>query len=231
MSIITKLTMKDLLDSGMYIGHLTRFYNPTNINSIYQVYNKLNIINLEVTLDSLQKVIQFLSTCITENKVVLFVGTKRSAKDLVEEFAEKCGMPYVNYRWLGGMLTNYATIKQSVKRLYKLHQINSDGTFMNLTKKEGLVLLRELECLNLYFCGIKNMKNLPDVIIVVDVGKEYIAVKEAKKMGIPVIGLVDTNNSVKDITYVVPGNDDSIKSIRFFLGILTDTIIETRNKK
>lgn len=228
---ISKVTIKDLLDSGVHFGHLKRLYNPQNSKNIFGSFHKINIINLDKTLEGLQKAASFLTKSILEDKVVLFVGTKRAAQKSVEEFAEKCGMPYVNYRWLGGMLTNYNTIKQSIKRFHKLQKINDDNTLKSLTKKEGLLLVKEFERLNLYFCGIKNMKNLPDILFIIDVNCEITAVKEANKLGIPVIGIVDTDSKNSDVDYVIPGNDDSITSINLYLDVLTSVILEAKKTK
>lgn len=225
---INTLTIKDLLDSGVHFGHLTRLYNPQNSKHIFGSFNKINIINLEDTLQGLKTAALFIKSIILEKKTIMFVGTKRSAQKAIEEFSEKCGMPYVNYRWLGGMLTNFNTIKQSIKRLDKLQQINDDGTLKGLTKKEGLTLIKELEKLNLYFCGIKDMVKLPDALIVIDVNHEVIAVQEANILGIPVIGIVDTDSSQKGIDYVIPGNDDSMVSINLYLDVLTNAILNVK---
>ncbi len=221
---INKLTVRDLIEAGVHYGHLSKYYNPTNDDFILCTYSKFSIFNLVKSLEYLKIAVNFIVKNINEGKVVLFVGTKRSAKQVVEEFAEKCGMPYVNYRWLGGMLTNYQTIKQSMKRFLRLQTICSDGTLMRLTKKESLGILKETERLNLYFCGLKNMKKLPDVLFVIDVGKESVAVKEANKLGIPVVGIVDSNNTTDGINYIIPGNDDSIKVIRFYFNLLLTAV-------
>lgn len=221
-----ELTVEKLLEANVHFGHLSKFYNPKNFCFIAFTYNQVSVFNLNITLECLKIASEYILSSVAAGKTILFVGTKKVAKDFIEKFAERCGMPYVNFKWLGGMLTNYQTIKQSVQRLHRLQQFSNDGTLMKLTKKEGLDLLHELEYLNLYFCGIKNMKKLPDILVVMDVNKESIAVREAKKLGISVVGVVDSDSSIDGIDYVIPGNDDSIKSIELYLRILSDSVLK-----
>ena len=219
-----KLNLRNLLEAGVHFGHQTRFWNPKMAPYIFGARNKVHIINLEKTLPKFEEALNFLSRIGARNGKVLFVGTKRSASQYIKVYAESTDMPYVNYRWLGGMLTNFKTVKQSIKRLKLLEQMRDDGTFEKLTKKEGLLRVRELEKLERSLGGIKKMTSLPDAIFVLDVGEENIAIKEAKKLRIPVIGIVDTNNDPVDVDYIIPGNDDSHRSIEFYLSQISDAI-------
>lgn len=230
-AITTTIRMRDMLEAGTHFGHLTRFRNPIMNPYIYGIQNKIHIINLEKTLPMLKEAVKFVKDIAAKNGKVLFVGTKRVAQPIIAEYATLCGMPYVDHRWLGGMLTNYKTIKQSIRRLRELEAASQDGTLKMLTKKEGLTLMRELAKLQKALGGIKDMGGLPDAVFVLDVGHEKIAVKEANHLKIPVIGIVDTNNSPEGVTYPIPGNDDARRSVEYFVKVFADTIIEAKNHK
>tara|TARA_A100001015_G_scaffold321550_1_gene452910 strand:+ start:4366 stop:5208 length:843 start_codon:yes stop_codon:yes gene_type:complete len=223
--------MKELLEAGVHFGHQKRYWNPKMSKFIFGVRNNIHIINLEETLPALNAAAEFVNDLVQKNNKVLFVGTKRSAGKVIKEEAERCGMPYVDKRWLGGMLTNYKTIRQSIRRLRDLEMLSTDGTFEKLTKKEALSLQRDLDKLEASLGGIKNMGGLPDAIFVVDVDYENIAITEARKLGIPVIGIVDTNSSPDGIDYVIPGNDDAIRSIKLFVSSLADAAISGKEKR
>jgi small subunit ribosomal protein S2 len=195
---------------------------------IFGARNKIHIVNLEKTLPLYNDAVNAIGKIASNRGTILFVGTKRAARNTIHEEADRCGMPYVNHRWLGGMLTNYKTIRQSIQRLMDLEDMSTTGGFARLTKKEALGLRREMEKLEKVLGGIKNMKGLPDALFVIDVGHEEIAVNEANKLGIPVFGIVDTNNSPDGIDYIVPGNDDAIKAIRLYAQGIADAIIEGR---
>lgn len=225
---MSNLNLRSLLEAGIHFGHQTRFWNPKMAPYIFGARNKVHIINLEKTLPLFKEALNAVSRISARNGKILFVGTKRSASDFVKDYATRAGMPYVNYRWLGGMLTNFKTVKQSIKRLQELEQMRDDGTLDKLTKKEGLLRLRELEKLERGLGGIKGMTSLPDLIFVMDVGDERIAIQEAKKLRIPVIGIVDTNNDPSGLDYVIPGNDDSHRSIEFYLSQMTDAILNSK---
>ena len=228
---MTSVSMKELLEAGVHFGHQKRYWNPKMSKFIFGVRNNIHIINLEETLPALNAAAEFVNDLVQKNNKVLFVGTKRSAGKVVKEEAERCGMPYVDKRWLGGMLTNYKTIRQSIRRLRDLEMLSTDGTFEKLTKKEALSLQRDLDKLEASLGGIKNMGGLPDAIFVVDVDYENIAITEARKLGIPVIGIVDTNSSPDGIDYVIPGNDDAIRSIKLFVSSLADAAISGKEKR
>lgn len=225
------ITMKDLLKAGVHFGHLTRFRCPKMQEYIFGVHNGINIINLEKTLPLYKTALKFVNKVISNGGKVLFVATKHQARDIIAEAAESCDMPYVNHRWLGGMLTNYKTIKQSIRRLNELKKMTEDGTLEHLTKKEGLTVLRELEKLQLSLGGIKEMGSLPDALFIIDVGMEKIAVKEANRLKIPVIGVVDTNCDPTGLDYVIPGNDDALRSIQLYANSMADTINEVKENK
>lgn len=220
----TKVGMRDMLEAGVHFGHLTRFRNPRMAPYIYGHRNRVNIINLEKTLPMFKDAMKFISQSARNGGRVLFVGTKRSARKLVKQAAERVNMPYVNHRWLGGMLTNYKTIKQSIRRLRELEKMRDDGTMQHLTKKEGLTLMRELEKLECTLGGIKEMGGLPDALFIIDVGQEKIAIKEANRLGIPVIGIVDTNSVPDGVDYVIPGNDDAMRAIQLYSETAADAI-------
>ena len=228
---MTSVSMKELLEAGVHFGHQKRYWNPKMSKFIFGVRNNIHIINLEETLPALNAAAEFVNDLVQKNNKVLFVGTKRSAGKVIKEEAERCGMPYVDKRWLGGMLTNYKTIRQSIRRLRDLETLSTDGTFEKLTKKEALSLQRDLDKLEASLGGIKNMGGLPDAIFVVDVDYENIAITEARKLGIPVIGIVDTNSSPDGIDYVIPGNDDAIRSIKLFVSSLADAAISGKEKR
>lgn len=222
------VSMKEMLEAGVHFGHQTRFWNPKMEPYIFGSRFKVHIINLEKTLPMFKDALKLASDVASKGGRILFVGTKDSAQEIIREEAERCSMPYVNHRWLGGMLTNYKTIRQSIRRLRDLETQFEHQAFEGLTKKERLTLEREFAKLELSLGGIKNMGGLPDLIFIVDVGIEKIAVQEANRLKIPVIGIVDTNNSPDNIDYLVPGNDDSYRSIRLYCKTLADTIIEAR---
>lgn len=224
-----QVTMRDMLKAGVHFGHQTRYWNPKMNKFIFGARNKIHIINLEHTLPAFNGALQFISKLAEGKNKVLFVGTKRAAGKIVREEASRAGMPYVDHRWLGGMLTNYKTIRQSIKRLRDLESQREDGTFEKLTKKEALMRARDLEKLDRSLGGIKEMGGLPDALFVIDVEHERIAIQEANKLGIPVIGVVDTNSSPEGVDYVIPGNDDAIRAIQLYLSAAADVILEARN--
>jgi len=214
---MAEVTMRQMLEAGVHFGHQTRYWNPKMAPYIFGERGKIHIINLEKTMPLFTEAMNYLGSMVANGGTVLFVGTKRSAQNAVRENAERCGMPFVNHRWLGGMLTNYKTVRASIKRLKDLEAMSEDGSFDKISKKEGLMLTRELEKLERSLGGIKNMRGIPDAMFVVDVGHEKIAISEARKLGIPVIGVVDTNNSIEGVDYVIPGNDDAIRAINLFV--------------
>jgi small subunit ribosomal protein S2 len=223
-----QVTIHDMLKAGVHFGHQTRYWNPKMGAYIYGSRNKIHIIDLGKTLPLFQDALNFVSSIAANKGKILFVGTKHAAQDLVQQEAERCKMPYVNRRWLGGMLTNYKTIRQSIKRLKELESLFESGKFGRLTKKEVLNLEREKNKLSLSLGGIKNMGGIPDALFVIDVGHEKIAVLEANRLGIPVMGIVDSNNDPDGISYVIPGNDDSTRAIRFYTQSVANVIIEAR---
>jgi small subunit ribosomal protein S2 len=225
---MSNISMREMLEAGVHFGHQTRFWNPQMAPYIFGERNKIHIINLEQTLPMFNDAGNFLGQMAAKKGNILFVGTKRAAQEPIKEAAIRCDMPYVNRRWLGGMLTNYKTVKASIKRLKDLETLTQDGTLHRLTKKEALSLTRELEKLERSLGGIKDMNGLPDALFIIDVGYERIAVKEATKLGIPVVGVVDTNNSPLNIDYLIPGNDDAIRAITLYANGISDAIIEGR---
>jgi small subunit ribosomal protein S2 len=214
--------MRDLLKAGAHFGHQTKYWNPKMSKFIFGARNKIHIINLEHTLPALNEAIDVVEKMAASNNKILFVGTKRSASKVIKEEANRAGQPFVNHRWLGGMLTNFKTIRQSIKRLRDLEAMREDGTFEKLTKKEVLVATREQDKLERSIGGIKNMGGLPDALFVIDVDHERIAINEANKLGIPVIGVVDTNSNPDGVDYVIPGNDDSIRAIQIYVKAIAD---------
>ncbi|WP_025732393.1 30S ribosomal protein S2 [Carnimonas nigrificans] len=214
--------MIDLLKAGAHFGHQTKFWNPKMSQYIFGARNKIHIINLEYTLPALNEAVAVVEKMAASNNKIMFVGTKRAAGKIIAEEASRVGQPYVNHRWLGGMLTNYKTIRQSIKRLRELEQMHEDGTFDKLTKKEVLMATREQEKLERSIGGIKNMGGLPDALFVIDVDHERIAINEANKLGIPVIGVVDSNSNPDGVDYVIPGNDDSIRAIQIYVKAIAD---------
>ncbi|MFZ5722569.1 MAG: 30S ribosomal protein S2 [Pseudomonadota bacterium] len=225
---MAQVSMRELLQAGAHFGHQTRFWNPKMSSYIYGARNKIHIINLEHTTLALNEALTYLNGQAAKKKKILFVGTKRAAQQIVKEEALRSGMPFVNHRWLGGMLTNWKTIRQSIKRLKDLEQQAQDGTFAKLTKKEALMRTREMEKLERALGGIKDMGGLPDVLFVIDVDHEKIAVSEANKLGIPVVGIVDTNSSPAGIDYVIPGNDDAIRAIQLYVKAAAEAVLEGR---
>jgi small subunit ribosomal protein S2 len=216
--------MRQMLEAGVHFGHQTRYWNPKMAPYIFGERGKIHIINLEKTMPLFFDAMNYISSMVANGGTVLFVGTKRSAQSAVLENAARCGMPYVNHRWLGGMLTNYKTVRQSIKRLKELETMAEDGTYDRIGKREALMLTREREKLERSLGGIKDMRGIPDAMFVVDVGYEKIAIKEARKLGIPVIGVVDTNNSLEGIDYVIPGNDDAIRAINLYVEAAADAV-------
>ena len=225
---MANVTMRQMLEAGVHFGHQTRFWNPQMAPYIFGERNKIHIINLEKTLPLYTDAINFIGKLAANKGTILFVGTKRSARDVVKEAADRCGMPYVNHRWLGGMLTNFKTIKQSIKRLKELEAMAADGSMERFSKKEALGLSREMEKLERRMGGIKNMASLPDALVVIDTGHEKNAIHEAKVLGIPVIGIVDTNNSPRGIDYIIPGNDDSMGAIKLYVNGAANAILDGR---
>ncbi len=221
--------MRQMLEAGVHFGHQTRYWNPKMAPYIFGQRNKIHIVNLEKSLPLYNDAMNFIGKLASNGGRVLFVGTKRAASNVIKEEAERCGMPYVNHRWLGGMLTNYKTIKLSINRLKELEAMAADGSMeQKFNKKEALGLKRQLEKLERSVGGIKNMRGIPDAMFVVDTGHEDIAVAEARKLGIPVIGVVDTNNDPDVVDYVVPGNDDAIRAIQLYVQGASAAILEGR---
>ena len=220
------VSMRDLLKAGVHFGHQTRYWNPKMGKYIFGARNKIHIINLEQTVPAFNESLAMVKRLAENKNKILFVGTKRAASKIIKEEAERAGMPYVNHRWLGGMLTNYKTIRQSIRRLRDLEKQKEDGTFEKLTKKEVLMRTREMDKLERGIGGIKDMGGLPDALFVIDVDNERIAIKEANKLGIPVIGIVDTNSDPDGVDYVIPGNDDAIRAIQIYAKAFADAVVE-----
>ena len=223
-------TMRQMLEAGVHFGHQTRFWNPKMAPYIFGHRNKIHIINLEKTLAKYQEAVAFIKKMAAKKGTVLFVSTKRQAREIIAEEAIRCGMPYVDERWLGGMMTNFKTLKLSIKRLKDLEQMNEDGGWEKLSKKEALTLQRELDKLRKGIGGIKDLSGLPDAIFIIDVGYHKIAITEAAKLGIPVVGVVDTNHSPDGINYIIPGNDDSSGAIRLYARGMADAILEGKSQ-
>ena len=212
------VSMRQMLEAGVHFGHQTRYWNPKMATYLFGARNKIHIIDLEQTLPLFNDAMNYLGQMTANKGTILFVGTKKAARKVVAEEAKRCGMPYVNHRWLGGMLTNFKTIKKSITRLKELEAMKADGTlYQRFSKKEALGMERELEKLERSLGGIKDMRGVPDVIFILDVGYEKNAISEAKKLGIPVVGIVDSNNSPEKIDYIIPGNDDSIRAVKLVL--------------
>ncbi|MHB8353785.1 MAG: 30S ribosomal protein S2 [Burkholderiales bacterium] len=224
------VTMRQMLDAGVHFGHQTRYWNPKMAPFIFGHRNKIHIINLEKTLPMYQEAMKFVRQISANKGNVLFVGTKRQAREIVREEAQRAGAPFVDHRWLGGMLTNFKTVKQSIKRLNDLTTMTADGSMEKLSKKEALNYQRELEKLERSLGGIKDMNGIPDAMFVIDVGYQKNAIVEARKLGIPIIGVVDTNNSIEGIDYIIPGNDDSTRAIRLYARGVADAILEGRTQ-
>jgi small subunit ribosomal protein S2 len=222
--------MREMLEAGVHFGHQTRYWNPKMAPYIFGHRNKIHIINLEKTVDKYQEATKFVKQIAARGGNILFVGTKRAARELVASEAARCGMPFVDARWLGGMLTNFKTVKTSVKRLKDMEVVVAEGGAERMIKKEGLLFQRELDKLNKSIGGIKDMNGLPDAMFVIDVGYHKIAIAEAKTLGIPVVAVVDTNHSPDGIDYVIPGNDDSAKAIALYAKGIADAVLEGREQ-
>lgn len=225
---MAETTMRQMLEAGVHFGHQTRYWNPKMDPFIFGNRNNIHIINLEHSLPMFRDALNFVSKLASKKKRVLFVGTKRAAQNLIREDAERAGMPYVNRRWLGGMLTNYQTVRQSIKRLDTIQNMMDSGKFAGLKKKEVLNLTREKEKLEKGIGGIKKMGGLPDALFVIDVDHESIAIKEANNLGIPIVAVVDSNSNPDGVDYVIPGNDDSMRAIRLYTSGMADAILEGR---
>jgi len=224
------VTMRQMLEAGVHFGHQTRYWNPKMAPFIFGHRNRIHIINLERTLALYQDATKFVRQLSANRGAVLFVGTKRQAREIVREEAQRCTMPYVDHRWLGGMLTNFKTVKLSIKRLREMEQMAQDGTLERLSKKEALGIQRDMDKLMRSLGGIKELNGLPDALFVIDVGYQKGAIAEANKLGIPVVGVVDTNHSPQGIDYVIPGNDDSSRAIRLYARGIADAVLEGRNQ-
>ena len=222
------VAMKQLLEAGVHFGHQTRRWDPRMAEYIFQARNGIHIIDLQKTSKKLDEAYEFIRSQAEEGKNILFVGTKKQAQECVKEAAEKCGMFYINERWLGGTLTNFNTIRTRVERLNELERMEEDGTFDVLPKKEVVLLRKEMEKLNKNLGGIKEMTEIPDVMFIVDPKKEHIAILEAKKLNTPVVGLIDTNCNPNDVDYVIPGNDDAIRAVKLMTDVMANAVIEGR---
>lgn len=225
---MSNISMREMLEAGVHFGHQTRFWNPKMAPYLYGHRNKIHIINLEKTLPLFNEAVNFVSKLASRKGKIMFVGTKRAAQAIIAEEATRCGMPYVSRRWLGGLLTNFKTVRQSLNRYKELEAAKLDGRMERMSKKDMLLHNRELEKLERTLSGIKDMTGLPDALFVVDVGYEYIAIREARRLGIPVIGVVDSNNDPQGIDYIIPGNDDAIRSIRLYASGIADAIMDGR---
>ena len=221
-----QVTMRQMLEAGVHFGHQTRYWNPRMAPYIFGARGKIHIINLEKTLPLFTDATNFVSGLAQKRGTILFVGTKRSARDAIKDEAVRCGMPYISQRWLGGMLTNFRTVKQSVARLKEIETMSTDGSFEKLVKHEVMGLLREKDKLDKSLGGIKNMQALPDALFVIDIGHENIAVLEAKKLGIPVVAVVDTNYDPSLVDYAIPGNDDAIRAVQLYTRAIADAVLE-----
>jgi small subunit ribosomal protein S2 len=224
------VTMRQMLEAGVHFGHQTRYWNPKMAPYIFGHRNKIHIINLEKTLALYQDALKFVRQLAANKGNVLFVGTKRQAREILHEEAVRCGMPYVDHRWLGGMLTNFKTVKQSIKRLKEMEGMVEDGSLERLSKKEALGIQRELAKLQRSLGGIKDLAGLPDALFIIDVGYHKGAVTEAVKLGIPVVAVIDTNHNPDKIAYVIPGNDDSSRAIRLYARGMADAVLEGRSQ-
>jgi len=222
--------MREMLEAGVHFGHQTRYWNPKMSQYIFGQRNKIHIINLERTVEKYQEAAKYLRQLVARGGSVLFVGTKRAAREVIAQEAQRCAMPYVDNRWLGGMMTNFKTVKASIKRLKEMEAQQEQGALERMSKKEGLTFERELAKLNKSLGGIKNMNNLPDALFVMDVGYHKIAVNEARTLGIPVVAVVDTNHSPDGIDYVIPGNDDSGKALALYARGMADAVLAGREQ-
>jgi len=221
-------TMREMLEAGVHFGHQTRFWNPKMAPFIFGHRNKVHIVNLEKTVVMFDEAVKYVRKLAANKGTILFVATKRQAREIIKEEAQRADCPYVDHRWLGGMLTNYKTVQISIKRLKELEAMMEDGTLEKVSKKEGLMLQRELDKLERSLGGIKNMQGLPDAIFVIDVGYQKGTIVEAQKLGIPVVGVVDTNHNPIGVDYVIPGNDDSSQAIRLYARGMADAVLEGR---
>ncbi|WP_349256920.1 30S ribosomal protein S2 [Salinisphaera sp.] len=228
---MSEISMRQLLEAGVHFGHRTRYWNPKMSSYIFGHRNKIHIINLEQTLPLIKDAYNYISRLSANGGNIMFVGTKRAAREAIGKQAQRAGMPFVNYRWLGGMLTNFKTVKNSIQRLHDLEQMIEDGSIRKLSKREGLDLHRERDKLERSIGGIKEMTSLPDALFVIDVGFEKIAIDEARKLGIPVVAVVDTNCSPEGIDVVIPGNDDAIRAIRIYSEMAADAVLAGRGSK
>jgi small subunit ribosomal protein S2 len=226
---MASVSMRQMLEAGVHFGHQTRFWNPKMSQFIFGERNRIHIINLDKTLPLYNEAAQFIKQVVADGGRVLFVGTKRSAREAIKQEAARCGMPYVSHRWLGGMLTNFKTVRGSIKRLMTLDEMAQNGTLEQHSKREAIGLRREREKLERSLGGIKDMDSLPDVLFVVDVGHERIAIHEAKKLGIPVVAVVDTNCAPDDVDYVIPGNDDAMRAIQLYAAGIADAVSDGRS--
>ena len=223
---MSKVSMRQLLEAGVHFGHQTRYWSPKMAPYIYGERNRIHIFNLEKTVPMMDDGLNFLGKLASKGGKIMFVGTKRAARDAISDAASSCGMPYVNKRWLGGMMTNFKTVKQSVKRLKESEAMFADGSAERLNKKEQLKVTREMEKLDNSLGGIRDMERLPDAMFIIDVGHEKIALAEARKLGIPIVAVVDSNNSPEGVDYVIPGNDDSIRAIQVYVHAVAEAIQE-----
>lgn len=226
---MTTVTMREMLQAGVHFGHQTRFWNPKMSKYIFGARNKIHIMNLEQTVPAFNEALEEVRKLGARGNKILFVGTKRAAQKSIAEQAERAGMPYVSHRWLGGMLTNYKTIRASIRRLRELETQSQDGTFQKLTKKEALMRARMMEKLERSIGGIKDMGGLPDALFVIDVDHERIAIQEANKLGIPVIGVVDSNSDPDGVDHIIPGNDDAIRAIKLYTTAIADAVLEGKS--
>jgi small subunit ribosomal protein S2 len=224
------VTMRQMLEAGVHFGHQTRYWNPKMAPFIFGHRNKIHIINLEKTLANFQEALKFARQLAANRGTLLFVGTKRQAREIMREEAQRAQMPFVDHRWLGGMLTNFKTVKQSIKRLREMETLQQEGGLERISKKEALGITREMEKLQRSLGGIKDLQALPDALFVIDVGYQKGAIQEASKLGIPVIGVVDTNHSPEGIDYIIPGNDDSSRAIRLYARGMADAVLEGRQQ-
>ena len=224
------VTMRQMLEAGVHFGHQTRYWNPKMAEYIFGHRNKIHIVNLEKTLEKYNDAVKYVRQLASNKGTILFVGTKRQARDIVREEAQRCQMPFVDHRWLGGMLTNFKTVKQSIKRLKEMEAMQQDGSLERISKKEALGIQRELAKLQRSLGGIKDLPSLPDALFIIDVGYHKGAVTEAVKLGIPVVAVIDTNHSPDKIAYVIPGNDDSSRAIRLYARGMADAVLEGRSQ-
>lgn len=223
-------TMREMLEAGVHFGHQTRFWHPKMAPYIFGARNKIHIVNLERTMEQYNSAMTYVRRLAANRGTILFVATKRQAREIIKEEAQRAGMPFVDHRWLGGMMSNFKTVKGSIKRLKELEAMKLDGTFDRMNKREALTLTREYDKLMTSMGGIKDMVSLPDAMFIIDVGYQKIAVQEAIKLGIPLVGVVDTNHSPDGIDYVIPGNDDSSKAIRLYARGVADAILEGKSQ-